>query len=562
MKKNSKDFFQSIKDYPHNIGIYLTYTLDNEVIDKLSEVATGTKLILHDFRQGKTLEDNLGSTLVYIPMKTMKPNEQNCFHSKFAFLKSETGTKFIVGSANLSANSFGSHEPNIALELELSFDNEADVFIYNQILNFFEQLKSQLLIPNTIWEHTLEKLRFKELQKKESHIHFVFNSQGKSIFDEYKNYLAKYKGGKKAKRLKIATPFVSEEYSKMEDVKNFANEISIYLRKGTKIKPFEKHQFKIFQPANKKRQGFHSKLLLAEFNSDAVLFIGSANFTEQGFFKKLNESANQECGIILNVSLQEMQEWFNESSWKQLSESEIENYVEAEDNSLEFFKSQGCHYAWAEKVNSKTITYIFNPNNLQVRKIRGGRKLNLIKMNDVFLFQTSELQTQNDKVVFYIGEEKISVSVFELNEYISGLNEKGESIFDWFKGIYSVNPIELDNAIDKQKLSVAEKTGIKITEPPKLEQYFYNVKCLLQSIKHKKYFSDFNDTEIKAEINKIDDGRTLYLTLQLLKIFSAKQNTEGLKQECLKRIGDLSDKLNIDKKNLNTFIKGWLTSKI
>lgn len=64
MKKISKDFFQSIAEYQHNIGIYLTYTLDNEVIDKLSEVATGTKLILHNYKQGKTIDDNANSTIV------------------------------------------------------------------------------------------------------------------------------------------------------------------------------------------------------------------------------------------------------------------------------------------------------------------------------------------------------------------------------------------------------------------------------------------------------------------------------------------------------------------
>ena len=89
--------------------------------------------------------------------------------------------------------------------------------------------------------------------------------------------------------------------------------------------------------------------MLTEFNSDAVLFIGSANFTEQGFFKTLNESANQECGIILKVPLKEMQEWFAEKFWKQLSEFEVADYTEAEDNSLEFFDSQNNHYAWAEK---------------------------------------------------------------------------------------------------------------------------------------------------------------------------------------------------------------------
>lgn len=88
------------------------------------------------------------------------------------------------------------------------------------------------------------------------------------------------------------------------------------------------------------------------------------------------------------------------------------------------------------------------------------------------------------------------------------------------------------------------------------------MKYLLQSIKHKKYFSDFNESEIQNEINKTDDGRTLYLTLQLFKVFSTKLNTENIKQECTKRISVLADKLSIDQKTLNTFIKRWLTSKI
>lgn len=560
MKKNSKDFFQAVSEYPHNIGVYLTYTLDSEVIDKLSEVSSGTKLILHDSKQGKSIEDNANSTIVCIPMKPMRSNDKNCFHSKLSLLKSETGAKFIVGSANLSVDSFGI-EKEIAIEMELEFNTETDVFIYNQILNFFEQLKSQLVIQSSIWEQTLNKLRFNKLPSRSTNIHFIFNSSEKSIFDEYKKYLSIHKKEQTAKGIKIATPFVSDEYSKFEELKRITNNFSIYLRTGAKIKPFQKHSFKIFQPANKKREGFHSKLILTEYNSDAVLLIGSANFTEQGFFNTLNESANQECGIILNVSWQEMQEWFNQNYWKQLSENEIDNYQEAADNSLEFLENQNNHYAWAEKENSKITTYIFNPNNFPISKTKGGKKIKLQETDCEFLFKTNELKEQKHAITFFIGDEKISISVFELNEYLTGLNEKGESIFDSFKGIYSVNPSELDSAINEGQLSIKETTSIKITEPPKLEQYFYNVKYLLQSIKRKKYFSEFNENEIKNEINKTDDGRTLYLSLQLLKAFSTKENTENIKQECKKRISELAGKLSIDQKSLNTFIKKWLTLK-
>lgn len=561
MKKSSKDFFQSIAEYPHNIGVYLTYTLDKQVIDKLSEVSTGTIFILHDYKQGVTIDDNSNSTIACVPVNTLRPNENNCFHSKLALLKSEVGAKIIIGSANLSVDSFVT-EKEIALELELLFENPLDVFVYNQIIHFFNQLESQFAIPNKFWESTLQKLRFNELPHKEGHLQFIYNSNNTSIFDEYNNYLSKFKGGQKAKRIKIATPFVSEEYQHIEALKTITKDISIYLRKGSRIKPFENHQFKIYQPSTKKREGFHSKIFLTEYNSNAVLLIGSANFTQQGFFNSLNGFANQECGIIVTVSLQEMQEWFNNDIWKQLSENDIKNYVESEDNSLEYLESKISHYAWAERVNSDITTFIFNPNNLPVRKSKGSSKMRLDKVNDYFIFKTTDLKTTNNKITFCIGDEICSVSVLEFSEYINGLNEKGESIFEGFKGIYSINPAELDDAIDKQKLSVSNTSGITITEPPKLEQYYYNVKNLLQSLAQRKYFSHFNEAEIQKEINRTDDGRTLYLTLQLLKILGSKANTENIKKECVNRISELSKKLNIDSKKLNIFIKGWLTSKI
>lgn len=251
MKKSAKDFFQAISEYPHNIGIYLTYTLDNEVIDKLSEVSTGTILILHDYKQGKTLVENNESSIVCLPIRTLRTNDKNCFHAKLAFLKSEEGAKLIVGSANLSTDSF-LNEKEIAIELELKFENPSDVFIYNQILHFFEQLKSQLLVTSNVLEQTLDKFSFTELAQKESEVQFIYTSPNNSIFDELKKYISKYRNGQKAKRIKIATPFVSEEYYKIEEFKSISSDIEIYLRKGAKIKPFQEHNFKFFQPANKK----------------------------------------------------------------------------------------------------------------------------------------------------------------------------------------------------------------------------------------------------------------------------------------------------------------------
>ena len=162
--------------------------------------------------------------------------------------------------------------------------------------------------------------------------------------------------------------------------------------------------------------------------------------------------------------------------------------------------------------------------------------------------KTNELEEQKQKVNFFIGDEKVFVSVFELTEYIAGLNEKGESIFDSFKGIYSVNPTELDIAINEGKLSIRETTSIKIIEPPKLEQYFYNVKQLISNIQKKKYFSEYNEKEISDVLSGViilddylgkktlnenssreleNEGRYMYLTLQLLKAFNLKTHSEN-----------------------------------
>ena len=109
------------------------------------------------------------------------------------------------------------------------------------------------------------------------------------------------------------------------------------------------------------------------------------------------------------------------------------------------------------------------------------------------------------------------------------------------------------------------------------------MKYLLQSIKHKKYFTEYNEKEISDVLNGVlnlddyfgrqkrtvnsskdlnNEGRYMYLALQLLKAFSTKQNTDSIQQVCKKRISELAENLNINQRTLNTFIKAWLTSKI
>jgi phosphatidylserine/phosphatidylglycerophosphate/cardiolipin synthase-like enzyme len=575
MRRSSKDFFESIGEYRHNIGIFLTYTLDTAVIDKLTEYSSGTILILHDFTQGKNLDDNCNSRIVCLPVKVPDSHEKNCFHSKLALLKSESGAKLILGSANLSTASFSS-EKEIAFELELSFDNPHDVYLYKKILDYLETLnRFMLLLKTDILSHTLKRMYIDNILPEKSDIEFIENSRDKSIFEGIKTYLENKKGEKKPNSIKIATPFVSKNYSEIQSLLDISTNVSIYLRKGAKRDPFHQLNFKIYRPKGKKLERFHAKLILFEYRNESILYIGSANFTEQGFFRKADgpkdhrssrnndNAANLECGIILKVPKEEMNAWFSDSIWEKLSKEALTKYNDDGDNSTAWMEDNVKFYAWAERNKDEITTYFYNPDKKPIRKVNDGKKIKLYPIEKGYFFKTNDLADQDNTISFSWGDEKVTISIFDLQNYNDTVNEKGESIFDSFKGIDSINPKELDEAISQTKISVSETTSIKITEPPKLEQYYYNVKNLIQQLKHKKYLSRYNEEEIQREICQSNDGRTMYLILQMLKLFHDKSdcNYSNLCNLLRTRIEELSHELNIDKSKMDTFIKEWLISK-
>ncbi|MEQ1733976.1 MAG: phospholipase D-like domain-containing protein [Bacteroidia bacterium] len=561
MKPRPHDFFESITKFENpTLSVFLTYTLSEDVINKLTEVCGAPKLILHDYKQGVTLSDNDGSTLVCLPIKTLKPNDTNCFHSKLALLKNNEGAKFIVGSANLSRDSFIT-EKEIAFELTLSFDNANDVYVYNQIVAYLEQLQPQLIGDKTIFKTTLEQLIYNNLKVTESTSQFVHNTTDASIYDALNNYLAKHKKGEKASAIKIATPFVSKEYgeqlAKIMEITGSSN-VSMYLRNGVQIDEFKNAGFKIWQPINpkSKRNGFHAKLVLIEYGTnESVLYIGSANFTKQGFFNTLNEGANQECGVIVSVPKDELNTWFNTNYWNELSPPELKDYEVTQEDTEQL--NTTTYYAWAEKTEQEiTTTYVYNPEPLLITKTKNGEEIK--GKTDGEIFSTTELKEDSSgKVNFYIDDKKVEVCVSVPTDYTKALNEKSESIFEGFKGINSVNTKELDGAINTRGINMGT-TAVKITNYPKLEQYFKNVKLLTENIARKKYFSEYEEKRIETEINSNNDGCTLYLTLQLLKILKQKTNTTNSVKACEKRIDELAKHLGIGKQQLTTFTKRWL----
>lgn len=557
MRRSSKDFFDAIREFPHNIGIYLTYTLDEQVIEKLSENSNGTILILHDYTHGINLEYNRDSGILCIPVKTSNPNLKNCFHAKLALLKSSENAKLILGSVNLSKNSFSS-EKEIAFEKELNYGNPEDMYIYNKVLMFLQSVSNQIPVSKEEMQQVLEKMQYKEIKEEPGVIEFIFNSENESMFDHIRSFVNKFCQNEKAKEMKIATPFISDRYMKLEDLKLICPEISIYLRTGAKIDAFKNH-FKIFQPADKKRKGFHAKIILIEYEKYSVVYIGSANFSQQGFFQNTIQFSNQECGIILKTDKDDVKEWFDEKNWKQIRD--LDSYKESEENSVECLDYIDQPYAWTAKKDSVITTYIYNPARHPYVYQKEKKIKLVIEKEEIFFYKTIELQIIDkveNVIKFEIGGEEIKTSVFDFEMFNSICDSNRESIFDSFKGIYSVNPTEVDKAIEKDKLTVnVTSTRINITEPPKLEQYFYNVKDLINKINQKIYFSEYNFKEICNEISKSKDGRVMYLTLHLLKVFKHKNDSVRFVRLLEEKIAELAEELGLDQIKLNRFIEKW-----
>jgi len=83
---------------------------------------------------------------------------------------------------------------------------------------------------------------------------------------------------------------------------------------------------KLFQPkARSLRVGFHAKLISIEYSNKEIVFIGSANFSRQGFFLNLAGGANNECGIIISSNEKNIvSDWFKEGWDKPITLSDWE----------------------------------------------------------------------------------------------------------------------------------------------------------------------------------------------------------------------------------------------
>lgn len=557
--KSRKDFFQTINSFPHSLAVYLTFTLDKEVIKKLLENSYANIIILHDFRQGVSLKNNWNNRISCIPVNTFKQHQQNCFHSKLALLKGDENAKLILGSANLSKDSF-SKEKEICFEMELDFHSE----LYSSVVRYLESLIPQTHSSTEVLKNTLSKFRFSTGNSKyQQGLRFVFNSEKESIYESIRKEIE----SNEQPVLKIASPFLSADFKSI--LSNFIQEINpkeiqLFLRKNSSI-PDELKSFqnlKLFQPKSRStRNGFHAKLISIEYLNKETVFIGSANFSLQGFFLNLEQASNQECGVVISSKEKHiLDDWFNEGWEKPVSISEWN-----EDETLKA-QSEVEHlnlepYVWAETNTENETTLLFYlPNPQLVNNVSAdGSKLKLTSKNsDLEIFQC-KYQPKGNTVLIKIGKQfSEEIAIFNLFAFEQRAKENGESLFFEGNKIDSVNPALLREAIEKDGITV-KTLGAVVVEPPYLEQYFNNVKYRITQLSKRKFFSDYHTEELQTFIEKVSGGEGIYFITQLLKCFEEKQQ-DKLVSICNSRVDVLlneTESLNISSKTFNTFFKTW-----
>lgn len=556
--KSRKDFFQTINSFPHSLAVYLTFTLDKEVIEKIAENSYGNIIILHDYRQGVSLKNNWNNRVVCIPINTYNQHQQNCFHSKLVLLKGDDKAKLLLGSANLSKDSF-SKEKEICFETELDFHSE----LYNSVVDYIESLISQTHTSTDVLHKAVTKFRFSnEAIKKQSGLTFIYNSVNTSIYDN----IAKHLKENEQPILKIASPFLSSDFK--TDFSDFIaklnpKEVQFFLRKNYPLPDSFKaiQGLKLFQPKPRStRNGFHAKVISIEYAKNEIVFVGSANFSRQGFFMNLQQGANQECGVVISSGRKNiLNDWFNEGWEKPLTINEWEEDSTAVEQSAEIFPDQP--YVWAERNNEKAATIFFYiPNQELLTKVYADDTKLILQQKNISLgIYQCEYKFKSEIIRIKIGNSfSEEITIFNEISFEQRAKEIGDSLFFEANRIDSVIPSVLNEAIESEGITV-KILGAVVVEPPYLEQYFYNVKNRIAILARRKFFSDYHTCELQTLLENISGGDGIYFVIQLLKCFEGKKQKQlcNICNEKIKELLSETESLNISSESFNTFYKNW-----
>lgn len=552
----SKDFFSYIRDFDHNLGIYLTFTLDKEVIEKIRENSIGRTVILHDYKQGKSQEDTWDSRVLCLPTI---PTTNKCFHAKMALLKGKYGNcKLLIGSMNLSKNSFSS-PVDICCAIDMSFNSP----ILRSIVEYFEQQLTGLIYKESPeWGNIVKEISSIDstvsVEKSNlENIVFICNSEEKSISTLLIEYLREQQIKNKL-LLHIVSPFLSRKYDQHLD--EFLKEIDapkiyLYSRRKANLADSLKNNEKlnISLPVNKKsKENFHAKMVLLDCGDKSFLYIGSANFTNEGFFRNLSEGANNECGLIIRLSNKlekdAILDWLTKG-WEKPIPPAICKMEKAEAQEEE----RPEPYAWAEKNGNEIKVFIFFPDKLSIRKVKiDGKNYVLSQMKeDVNIFYCSiKLSQEKEIITVKIPnyDAELKVAIFSAEKFGEARKYDGDSLFSYDDSkIDSIRESVIREGIERDGIKVSVGRGVTVIEPPILEQFYHNAReKFVEIIKrsNKSVFSKYHLSELESELKKQHGGTGIYFISQLYKIFKSKKLIDFYKP-CMDKLKELASEENV-----------------
>jgi len=330
----------------------------------------------------------------------------------------------------------------------------------------------------------------------------------------------------------------------------------------------EVSNLKIYQPESKDKKSFHIKMVILEYPEKSFIYLGSANFTNQGFFNNLNEKANNECGlIIVTKNLEDIKEWLKKGWSKPKLYIEWIDKKDLEDEKENLESKEP--YAWAERrkeKNNEIKVFIYLPDNKMKNNLKiENKKAKLTQIAPLFYETSINLDKNKAGIEIKInGQEPFKILVFDEEKYEKARIYDGETLFS-YKGdkIYRINENEVSEAIIKDGVSVSVSNSVTsyLIDPPVLEQLYSNIKDNITAVEKRKQFYKSHLDELSEKLKEQKGACGLYLISRLYEVFYKKDLKEFCKK-CDERIKSICEESNIiEYSKFSKFLNNWIKNK-
>jgi len=515
------DLFTKISKCEHHLGIFATFTIDQNVIEKLREHSVARMYIMHDIKHGMTAKSTDDSRLCIRPAKIAKNDAPLAkFHPKVVLLIGENKAAIGVGSANLTKDSFLKSKETFAwIEVEKSCF---------EIKLLVEWLK-RFAMPG--WESVFKEASVLSAKNTHEKSWRFLHNQHEPLSSQLLRILREdWKCNLATSTIQVVSPFLSKDSK--NNITEWFDSIStkkkiIYARKNQSAEVLTGSNIYVKFP-KEKREGFHSKQIMFEWpeQEKAVLFMGSANFTNQGFFMAEKDDGNAECGFLMILSDEKYRAWkkdWFDTGWEAeciVKQDDIKKLPE-QDSPHE--KSEP--YCWAEtSEDGKTITLWVACAEKQTIKIIKPKILNPDFQNQGLSLQTCSFKTSALTIKVKVGKEEIDVPVLNKEEFNNAYNESAASLFG-----AATNPRRISVKDILHYYKGLGENNQRFLAPAALDKFHQLWKIRFENVKRKKYLSTTHFEELKETLKKLVPAEKLYVIFHML-LLVEKFKDSGLEE--------------------------------